>query len=184
MKRLQAALVAAIAAYSLPLQASAPAPSLPSNAQLKRGEYLVKSTGCSDCHAPWKMGAQGPEPDMSRGLSGHPEGLGMPPAPKAEGPWLWTGAATNTAFAGPWGVSYASNLTPDRDTGIGGWRPENFVKAMRTGKHGGVGRPILPPMPWTAFRNFSDSDLKAIYLYLRSRPAVRNRVPDPQPPQP
>src|SRR3954447_8402467 len=71
--------------------------------QIARGQYLVTIGGCNDCHTPLKMGAKGPEPDMSRMLSGHPQHVPMPPAPKLpNGPWLWTGAATNTAFAGPW----------------------------------------------------------------------------------
>ena len=74
---------------------------------------------CNDCHTPLKMGAKGPEPDMTRMLSGHPSQLVMPQAPSHKGPWMWTGAATNTAFAGPWGISYARNLTPDSTTGIG-----------------------------------------------------------------
>jgi mono/diheme cytochrome c family protein len=150
--------------------------------QVKRGQFLVQVGGCSDCHAPWKMGPNGPEPDLSRGLTGHPEGLAMPPAPKLAGPWLWVGGATNTAYAGPWGVSYASNLTPDNDTGIGRWREEDFIKALRTGKHAGVGRPIMPPMPWTAYRHYPDADLKAMFAYLRAQPPVRNKVPDYQPP--
>ena len=52
-----------------------------------------------------------------------------------------------TAWAGPWGVSYAANLTPDKRTGIGAWTADQFIKTMRTGKHLGVGRPVLPPMP-------------------------------------
>jgi hypothetical protein len=182
MKSSYSAAAACALLYALPLCAGAAAPSLPSNAQIKRGDYLVRSTGCADCHAPWKSGANGPEPDLSRGLAGHPAELVMPAPSKAEGPWVWSGAATHTAFAGPWGVSYASNLTPDVETGIGSWRPEDFVKALRTGRHAGTGRPIMPPMPWSAYRNFTDGDLKAIYLYLRSRPAVRNRVPEYQPP--
>ena len=72
-------------------------------------------------------------------------------APAAKGPWLWQAAATNTAFAGPWGVSYAANLTPDTHTGLGIWTEDIFVKAIRTGKHFGTSRPIQPPMPWPAF---------------------------------
>src|SRR5262245_33382979 len=92
--------------------------STPAPADARRGEYLVRVVGCSDCHTPMKMGPQGPEPDMSRFLSGHPEHVGPLPAAQAQGPWLWAGAATNTAFAGPWGVSYAANLTPDQNTGL------------------------------------------------------------------
>ena len=151
--------------------------------QIDRGKYLVKGVGCDDCHTPLKMGPNGPEHDMTRMLSGHPEKLVMPPAPKLPpGPWVWVGAGTNTAFAGPWGVTYAINLTPDQNTGIGIWTEDMFVKTLRTGKHMGVSRTIQPPMPWQAFRHFNDADLKAIYAYLRSVPAISNRVPDYQPP--
>ncbi len=153
-----------------------------SETRAARGKYLVSAMGCNDCHTPWKMGPKGPEPDMSRMLSGHPASFKLPPAPAAQGPWLWTAAATNTAFAGPWGVSYAANLTPDQNTGLGIWREEDFVKAIRTGKHFGVSREILPPMPWSAFRNLDDRDLKSIYAYLRTIPPVSNLVPDPLPP--
>jgi len=129
------------------------------------------------------MGANGPEPDMTRALTGHPEQIGaLPPAVHSEGPWIWSGAATNTAFSGPWGVSYAANLTPDQNTGLGIWTEEMFIQAIRTGRHMGVSRPINPPMPWPAFRNASDADLKAIYAYLRSLKPVTNHVPDYVPP--
>ncbi|HSD27027.1 MAG TPA: hypothetical protein VLL75_06955 [Vicinamibacteria bacterium] len=87
-----------------------------------------------------------------------------------------------TAWAGPWGVSYAANLTPDENTGIGSWSEDTFVGALRTGRHMGVSRPILPPMPWEAFRNLTDEDLRSIYAYLKTVPPVRNRVPEPLPP--
>jgi hypothetical protein len=54
-----------------------------------------------------------------------------------------------------------------------------FLKTMRTGRHMGVSRPILPPMPWQALNTLSDDDLKAIFAYLRSIKPVRNEVPDP-----
>jgi hypothetical protein len=125
------------------------------------------------------MTDRGPEPDMTRMLSGHPEGLKMPPPPKLDGPWMWAGAATNTAFAGPWGISYAPNLTPEETTGMKIWTEEMFVRAMRTGKHMGTSRPILPPMPWPGIAKMTDDDLKAVYAYLRSIPEIRNHVPDP-----
>ena len=147
--------------------------------RIARGEYLVNIGGCNDCHTPHKLGPNGLEPDFTRRLSGHPEALQMPDAPKlAKGPWVWVGAGTNTAFAGPWGVSYAANLTPDQLTGIGIWNEETFVRTIRTGRHWGVGRPILPPMPWQNVRGLTDSDLKAVYAYLRSLQPVRNQVPD------
>lgn len=147
-----------------------------------RGAYLVTAIGCADCHTPLKPGPHGPEPDQSRALSGHPETLQLPPPPKTDGSWVWFGAATNTAFAGPWGISYASNLTPDPDTGLGRWKVEGFVKAMKTGKHVGVARPIMPPMPWQALSHLTEEDLRAMFQYLHSLPPIRNRVPDYQPP--
>jgi hypothetical protein len=59
-----------------------------------------------------------------------------------------------------------------------------FVKAIRTGRHMGVSREIMPPMPWQAFRHANDEDLKAIYAYLRSVKPVVNHVPDVQPAEP
>lgn len=148
-----------------------------------RGKYLVTTGGCHDCHTPWKMGDKGPEPDFSRALSGHPEQLQITSAPRPpEGPWLTMTAATNTAFSGPWGVSFTANLTPDADTGLGMWTQRNFIDTIRTGRHMGRGREVLPPMPIPAYRNFTEQDLAAIYAYLRSVPPVKNRVPDPLPP--
>jgi mono/diheme cytochrome c family protein len=151
--------------------------------RVTRGRYLVTITGCNDCHTPLKMGANGPEPDMSRMLSGHPEGLEVTPPPDlGRGPWMWSGVATNTAFAGPWGISYSANLTPDEATGLGIWTEEMFVKALRTGKHFGQSRPILPPMPWPWYGRMTDDDLAALYAYLRTVPPIVNHVPDPVPP--
>jgi hypothetical protein len=151
--------------------------------KLARGKYLVTIAGCNDCHTPWKMGDKGPEPDMSRMLSGHPESVALPPAPRLpEGPWVMTAAATNTAWSGPWGTSFTANLTPDPETGLGKWTQRNFTETIRTGRHMGRGRAILPPMPWPMYRNFTDADLEAIFGYLQTIPAIVNRVPEPLPP--
>ena len=146
---------------------------------VKRGEYLVKAVGCTDCHTPHKMGPNGPEPDESLLLSGHPAEMSLPAAPALTAPWIGSVAGTMTAWAGPWGVSYTANLTPDPETGLGQWTEQQFIDTMRTGRRQGRGRQILPPMPWTAFQHFSDADLKAMFAYLRSLPPVKNRVPDP-----
>ncbi|HEY7116883.1 MAG TPA: c-type cytochrome [Tepidisphaeraceae bacterium] len=151
--------------------------------QVLRGRYLVTLGGCNDCHTPFKMTESGPRPDMNRMLSGHPEQLKLPPAPKPQGPWIWSGAATNTAFAGPWGVTYAANLTPDKNTGLGIWDEAMFIQGIRTGRHFGQGRPIQPPMPWPAYARMTDEDLKAVFAYLRSIPAISNHVPDYEAPQ-
>ena len=149
-------------------------------ARIERGAYLVKTMGCHDCHTPWKMGPSGPEQDMSRALTGHPQDIVMPPPPALPpGPWAWLGAATNTAFAGPWGVSFTANLTPDPETGLGKWTEAMFIETMKTGRHEGKGRPILPPMPWFVVRNLTDEDIKSLFAYLQSLPPVVNRVPQP-----
>lgn len=168
--------VALAASSGLAAMASAQAPA--KQGATERGAYLVTIGGCNDCHTPFKIGAKGPEPDMTRMLSGHPAKLVMPPAPAAQGPWIWSGAATNTAFAGPWGVSYAPNLTPDEQTGLGRWTEQQFIQAMRTGRHLGNGRPILPPMPWPGIARMTDADLKAVFAYLRSVPAIANAAPE------
>jgi hypothetical protein len=147
---------------------------------IERGRYLVTIASCNDCHTPFKMGPNGPEPDMSRMLSGTPEGMKLTPVPKPEGSWMWSGDMTGTIFAGPWGVTYAHNLTPDTETGLGAWTPEIFIQAMRTGKHMGKGEPILPPMPWMNIGKATDEDLRAIFAYLQSIPPIRNQAPTHQ----
>ena len=147
--------------------------------RVERGAYLVTMMGCNDCHTPWKMGAQGPEPDMTRALTGHPSDFVVPPPPPASGPWIAHILATNTAWAGPWGVSFTANLTPDKETGLGSWTEEMFIATMRTARHQGKGRPILPPMPVKMIGKANDEDLKSIFAYLQSLPPVKNRVPAP-----
>jgi mono/diheme cytochrome c family protein len=183
-----AAAVLALSAYAW-LGAPAPAQSATSdgkpaaNEKIARGKYLVTVAGCNDCHTPWKVGPAGPEPDMSRMLSGHPESFELPPAPTLPaGPWIVSVAATNTAWSGPWGVSYTANLTPDPETGLGKWTLRNFTDTLRTGRHMGRGRAVLPPMPIQMYKNFTDQDMDAIFSYLRTIPAVQNRVPEPLPP--
>lgn len=179
---LPASIAAAFACFALSGSALAADPGKPSADRVARGKYLVTTSGCNDCHTPWKMGANGPEPDYSRMLSGHPEKMELPPAPQPVGPWIVSAAATNTAWSGPWGVSFTANLTPDPETGLGKWTLRNFVDTIRTGRHMGRGRPILPPMPIPMYKNFSDEDLEAIYSYLRTIPPVKNAVPEPLPP--
>lgn len=151
--------------------------------KVERGKYLVTIAACNDCHTPLKLGPNGPEPDMTRMLSGHPESLVMPTAPTLpEGPWTASFAATNTAWSGPWGVSFTANLTPDQETGLGRWTLRNFKDTIRSGRHLGRGRPILPPMPIPMYKQMTDADLEAVFAYLQSIPAISNRVPQPLPP--
>ncbi|GAB3933985.1 c-type cytochrome [Larkinella terrae] len=157
------------------------------NPLVKRGEYLVGIMGCADCHAPKKLTPQGPVPDVDRFLSGYnsaiPLGTYDPNLVKT-GQWvLFNGQ--NTAFIGPWGVSFAANLTPDA-TGIGSWSFGQFNKAMRQGKFKGVdnSRPLLPPMPWPNYAGMADADMKAVFAYLKSLKPISNAVPAAIPPTP
>jgi hypothetical protein len=159
---------------------AAPAQTAGAIDKVARDKYIVSTAGCHDCHTPFKMGPNGPEPDMSRALSGHPQELKMPPPPALPpGPWLIVSSATNTAHAGPWGVSFTANLTPDRKTGLGDWTVQDFKATIRTGRHLGRGRAILPPMPIPVYNNLSDEDLESVFAYLRTIPAIENRVPEP-----
>lgn len=178
---LAACAVAIALAATTGAAADKPAPA--KDAKVERGHYLVSFGGCNDCHTPWKMGDNGPEPDMSRMLSGHPQSLVVqaPVAPPA-GPWMAVVGVTFTAWSGPWGVSFTKNLTPDKDTGLGAWTEKEFIATMRTGHERGLGREILPPMPWQNYAKATDADLAAIFAYLKSIPAISNRVPDPLPP--
>lgn len=151
--------------------------------RVERGRYLVNTSGCADCHTPLKMGANGPEPDMARHLSGHPQGFAVTaPATPPAAPWMVMIAATGTAYAGPWGLSFSANLTPDAETGLGRWSEADFVQTIRTGRHLGRGRQVLPPMPIPVYSHMTDDDLKAVFAYLQTLPPVRNKVPDPVPP--
>jgi hypothetical protein len=125
------------------------------------------------------MGPNGPEPDMDRALSGHPESIKITKGPKLDGPWMAAGSNTFTAWSTPMGIAFTANLTPDNNTGLGQWTEQMFIDTIRKGKHMGTSRDLLPPMPWPVYRNFTDDDLKAIFAYLRTVPAVHNQVPDP-----
>ena len=153
---------------------------------LKRGDYLVNAGGCDDCHSPKTFGPEGPVPDMSKRFSGAPADARLPPIdPKATQPGGWLLFSPDlTASVGPWGISFATNLTPDSATGIGAWTEEMFIQAMRKGKHMGQdgGRPILPPMPWPSIGKHTDEDLKAMFMYFKSQTAISNKVPAPVPP--
>jgi hypothetical protein len=150
------------------------------DSMIKRGEYLVTIMGCDDCHSPKKLGPNGPEPDMDRRFSGHPASMPLGNINPAELKQWVLFNQNLTAFVGPWGVSYAANLTSDA-TGIGNWSEKQFIKALREGKYKGLdnSRPLLPPMPWPNFGKASDEDLKAIFSYLKSTKPVNNVVPSP-----
>ena len=147
-------------------------------ALIKRGKYLMVIGACHDCHSPKVMTPQGPAIDSTRLLSGHPAGESIPPVIASQD-WVLFNQGL-TAFVGPWGVSYAANLTPDV-TGTGRWTYEQFETALRKGKSKGLerGRDLLPPMPWQMYKEMTDQDLRAIFAYLRSIKPVSNLVPSP-----
>jgi hypothetical protein len=152
---------------------------------IDRGKMLVTLGGCNDCHTPKIFTPKGPVVDESRALSGAPSDAKILPVPDGVlGPDKWGAITTNdlTTWAGPWGVSFARNLTPDVATGLGSWTEAMFIKALRTGKDMGEGRSILPPMPWEQIGQLPDSELKAIFAYLKSIKPVKNAIHDPIPP--
>jgi cytochrome c553 len=148
---------------------------------VKQGEHLVAIMGCNDCHSPKKMGANGPEIIPELMLSGYPSDR---PVARFDSNLVKTGFAVFypdlTAAAGPWGVSFAGNLTPD-ETGIGTWTEEQFRKALTEGKLKGQdgGRPLLPPMPWMNYKSLSEKEVSNIFTYLKSIKPVKNMVPKP-----
>lgn len=151
--------------------------------KIKRGEYLVGSIGCDDCHSPKKVTATGFEIIPELRLSGfNPAMASLKPSTDAvkEG-WMLFGSDLTTTV-GAWGQSYAANLTSDA-TGIGNWKEEQFIKAIREGKFKGLDntRPLLPPMPWFVYKNLTDDDLKSIFAFLKSTKPVKNVVPEPKP---
>lgn len=147
--------------------------------ELLRGKYLVEIMGCNDCHSPKRMGAQGPEIIPELMLSGYPADR---PMVDFTSPMIKEGFAQFypdlTAAAGPWGITFAGNLTP-HETGLGNWTEAQFKKALTEGKYKGLDntRPLLPPMPWQNYINMTDQDIHAIFSYLQSIPAVDNTVP-------
>ena len=162
VKATTAALALAVLAVTAPVYAQG-------GAQVERGRYLVQITGCHDCHSP-KI--EGMTPDLKRALSGRPGTTPLPTAAKGE----VHASLDLTAWQGPWGSSVASNLTPDPATGLGTrYNEASFIATMRTGKKPN-GTPIMPPMPSDVYKNMTDDDLKSIFAYLRTIPAIRNAV--------
>ncbi|MCF3111521.1 c-type cytochrome [Niabella sp. CC-SYL272] len=146
-----------------------------------RGEYLVTISGCNDCHSPKKMGPNGPEVIPETMLSGYPANR---PISQFDSALAQRGIAQfnedMTAAAGPWGISFASNLTSD-DSGAGSWPLENFKNALRHGKFKGMdaARSLLPPMPWFNLAKLTDEDIQAIHAYLKTTRPVKNVAPAP-----
>lgn len=142
-------LAAALSAGCLSAATLAQSVATPAPAVLERGKYLMEGVvACGNCHL--ARGDKG-EPLFAKGLSG-----GM-------------------LFEEPPFKALASNITPDKDTGIGTWTDAQLVKAIREGVRPN-GSVIGPPMPIELYRNLSDTDAAAIVAYLRAQPAVKNAV--------
>lgn len=126
-------------------------------AQVEHGRYLVTLLGCGSCHTD---GALIGAPRADRRLAGSSIGI----------------AYSNPLENKYPGVVYPANLTPDRETGLGGWSEEEIVRMVRTGldRHG---RQQLPVMPWPAYSHMSDDDAAAIAAYLMSLEPVVHAVP-------
>lgn len=153
--------------------------------EIIRGKYLVTIMGCNDCHSPKRMGENGPEIIPELLLSGYPSDR---PIIKFDSPLLKEGFGMFypdlTGAAGPWGISFAGNLTPDA-TGIGNWTEEQFKIALTQGKYKGMenARTLLPPMPWFNYAQMKDEDVRAVFKYLQSIEPVNNVVPPPVSPE-
>ncbi len=145
-----------------------------------RGRYLVQTMGCADCHTPRGPGGQ---PMAGRDLTGHPADAPLPTWDPSllEKHGVATIAPTGTAFAGPFGVSVAPNLTPDPETGIARLTADALWKSWQSGVHWSSDRPILPPMPVEAYRHLSRDDVDAVHAYLHSLQPVVNRAPESVP---
>ena len=122
-----------------------------------RGKYLVELLGCGSCHTD---GALIGLPDKDRLLAGSHTGIAYSDPLRQRNP----------------GIVYPSNLTPDRETGIGAWSDVEILQMIRYGtdRHGSR---KLPIMPWPAYNKLSDDDAQAIISYLRSLRPVDHRVP-------
>src|SRR3989442_5159376 len=110
-------------------QTAAPPPAAaPKQSPVERGKYMVTVGGCNDCHTPKKLGPNGPEPDMSKELSGNPSTEKLAPVPAgliAPDKYLTVVKNHLCAWGGPWGVGFATNPTPDKAAGLGSW-PQNM----------------------------------------------------------
>jgi mono/diheme cytochrome c family protein len=150
-----AAMLALVAAEPAGSAAKKSASSSGASDKIKRGEYLTTVMSCGDCHTPGTLFGV---PDFARKFSG-----------------------SELGWRGPWGVTYAANLTPDPETGIGKWSTADIVKTLRTGQRPD-GRVLMPPMPYPNLAHLSDADAEAIAAYLKSLPPIVHKNLGPVPP--
>ncbi|HMG81723.1 MAG TPA: c-type cytochrome [Ferruginibacter sp.] len=119
------------------------------------GKYLFTAAACHDCHTPFDKGKY----DQTKLMAG------------------------GRMFTLPTGTIYSANITPDEETGIGLWSRDAFLNQFRQYRDSATSHRKLQPgdmqtiMPWTAYTGMTDKDLAAIYIYLRTIPAISNQVP-------
>lgn len=113
-------------------------------ALIKRGEYLAKAGDCMACHT-----------NTNYKVKGQPFAGGL-------------------AMYTPFGTIYSPNITPDKETGIGNWTEEQFIKAMREGISP-EGHYYYPAFPYLYFSKIKTEDLKALKAYLDSIPPVKQK---------
>ena len=75
-------------------------------------------------------------------------------------------------YDGPYGTVYSTNITPDREMGIGGWTDEQLITAIRLGRRPN-GERLVPVHPYTVFNGMAEEDVKALVVFLRTVPAVK-----------
>jgi mono/diheme cytochrome c family protein len=111
----------------------------PSSNQLRYGEYLVRIGHCMECHTP-----RAPDGQL------------------IEAKW----GSGGQVITGPWGKSVTRNLTP-HESGLKGWSDAEIARAIRDGVSRD-GKPLMPPMAFSFYKNINDADMAAIIAYLRS----------------
>lgn len=161
---------------------NATAQAISNDSLVKRGSYLVNAMGCDDCHSPKRMGAHGPEVIAETRFGGYPSTRPLAPVDTntIRNGWMMLGPDLTNAV-GPWGVSFAANISGD-ETGLGNWTEQQFFTAIRKGKYKGLegSRDLLLPMPWFVYKNLNDDDLRSIFAFLKSTKPVKNIVPAPK----
>jgi len=143
-----------VSKYNIPQQPMPPAKGLPAPSpkdKVAYGGYIVNSLAhCFECHtSPDEHGV----PDMKHGL----------------------GAGGFLITLAPGITVRTTNITPDKETGIGKWSNAEIKKAMTTGVGPG-GHHLSPPMPYDFFRNMTAADLDAVVAYIRTIPPIKNAV--------
>lgn len=122
---------------------------------LAYGKYLVTAASCGDCHTPFEKGKS----DTSLFLAG------------------------GRVFDLPAGAVTTANITPDKETGIGSWNKDMFLDKFRAYRDSAFShrkinfmKDFATIMPWSVYSGMTDSDLSAIYEYLRSREPKKHAV--------